>query len=132
MKTHEKISMAIHIFVGIGALAGGTAAITDPHNPMGMNAADALRFSPFDSFLIPGIILFAVIGMGNLFSAIVIIKNRKLKPFISGFFASALVIWIVVQCIMLQAIAALHVIFFCIGAVQGFLALYMLYKRSQI
>lgn len=130
MKTIVKICIILHIFVGIGALAGGFAAIINPYNPMGLDAAQALKFSPFKDFLIPGILLFTVIGLGNLFAALAFLRNWRLKPWISGFFASALVIWIAVQCIMLQTIVALHVIYFCIGAVQGLMALYLLYRKN--
>ena len=130
MKRAEKTSTALHLFVGIGALAGGSAAIIDPVTPLGTNAAEMLRHSPFNSFLIPGLLLFIVIGLGNLFAALAFFKTWVLKPFISGFFASGLVIWIVVQCIMLRGVVALHVIYFFIGIIQGLLALYLLLRRQ--
>ncbi|MCL2833340.1 MAG: hypothetical protein FWD78_09250 [Treponema sp.] len=128
MKTAEKISIGLHIFIGAGALAGGMAAILNPFNPMGLDAAQALKSAPFKTFLVPGIFLFSFLGLGNLFAALAFFKNWKLKPWISGFFAAALVIWIAVQCFMLQGIAVLHVIFFLLGCVQGILALFMLVR----
>ena len=130
MKTINIICIVLHILVGAGAVAGSMAAIANPYSPMGLDAAEVLRYSPFDSFLIPGIILFTVIGLGNLFAALSFIKKWMLRPIISGFFAAALAIWIFVQCVMLQTIAALHVIYFAIGAVQGLLALYLLYRMK--
>jgi len=60
---------------GPGALAGGAAAIIDPYNPFGVNADALLRHSPFTDFLIPGLLLFGVIGLGNLFAALAFFRN---------------------------------------------------------
>ena len=128
-KITEKICLFIHLLVGSGAMAGGLAAITDPHNPMGANAAEMLKYSPFSNFLIPGLLLFCVIGLGNIFAALSFLRNWKLRAFISGFFASALILWIFVQCVMLQGVVVLHIIFIIIGVIQGFLALILICKR---
>jgi hypothetical protein len=129
MKNIEKASLGLHIFCGIGALAGGSAAILDPVNPMGMITTEVLQYSPFKDFLIPGLFLFTVLGLGNLLVAFAYIRKWNLRPWISGFFASAMVCWIVIQCLMLMAVEVLHVIFFLIGAVQGLLALTQLIKK---
>ena len=131
MKLLKRLMIGFHIFVGIGALAGGLAAILNPYAPMGMSAAEALNNSPFHSFLIPGLLLFGVIGLGNLFSAFVILRNYQLRAYISGIFSGALVIWIIVQCLMLQDIVFLHVLYLCIGLIQAFLAALLLLKNEQ-
>jgi len=130
MKKAKSLLLALHVFVGIGALAGGLAAITNPDNPMGVTV-DALENSPFSNFLIPGIILFAVIGIGNIVSAIILGLNHKLKGYVSSIFSWGLVIWIVVQCIMLNDIVALHIIFFTIGLVQAAISAIILFKHRQ-
>lgn len=128
-KIVKRILMILHIIVGIGALAGGLAAITNPQEPMGLSAAEALKNSLFTDFLIPGIILFTVIGIGNLFSAMCLVFKIRFKEYISGIFACALIIWIVVQCMMLKDVVFLHVLFFAIGAVQGILASILLFQQ---
>ena len=135
MRKIEKLCVLLHLFIGVGALAGGAAAIVNPHDPMGMSAGEALQYSPFTSFLIPGLFLFCVIGLGNLFAALAFFRHWRLSAFVSGFFAFALAFWIAIQCAMLQAVVALHVIFFCLGVVQGFLAirlLFMAYNRDEV
>ncbi|MDD3614027.1 MAG: hypothetical protein WAP98_04900 [Caldicoprobacterales bacterium] len=129
MKLVRRLLLFFHSFVGIGALAGGLAAITDPYEPMGVTV-DALKLSPFNSFLIPGIILFTVIGLGNIIAAITLWKNFKYQGYMSSVFSWALVIWIVVQCIMLQDIVALHIIYFVIGLVEAFLSAIILFKQG--
>jgi hypothetical protein len=118
--------LVLHAFVGIGGMAGGLAAIIEPQAPMGISV-DILKFSPFNNFLIPGILLFGVIGLGNVFSALSMFLKFKYQAYISTVFSIALVIWIFVQCIMLQSIAYLHVIFFIIGLIQTFLSAIILF-----
>lgn len=128
MKRVYRILLILHAFVGIGAMGGGVMAILFPKGPTGMSA-DALEHSPFNDFLIPGIILFAVIGLGNVFSAVTIHKKAKYQGYISSVFSWALVIWIVVQCIILRAIVFLHVIYLIIGLVEAFLSVIVLFHQ---
>lgn len=128
MKIVYRLLLTLHIFVGIGALAGGLAAITNPENPLGV-PSEALKNSPFNNFLIPGIILFSVIGLGNLLGATAIFLRIKFQSYISIVIGGALVIWIVVQCIMLRSVVQLHVIFFIIGLVEAVLSAIILFRQ---
>lgn len=129
MKKVYGFIFALHAFVGLGGIAGGMAAILNPEAPMGA-PVDMLKNSPFSNFLIPGIILFAVIGVGNVVSAAVIPFKWKFQGYLSSIFSWALVIWIVVQCIMINAIAALHIIFFIVGLVEAALSMIILFKEK--
>lgn len=120
---------ALFLFVGLGAMGGGIMAILFPHGPGGM-PEEALRYSPFSDYLIPGIILFAVIGLGSLYSAISLHRGFKYRGYISNIFSWALVIWIVVQCIMLRMVVSLHIIFFCIGLIEAFLSALILFEQN--
>lgn len=126
----KKISTGLHFFVGIGALAGGLAAVTNPTAPLGIST-DMLKTGPFKDFLIPGLFLMVILGIGNLFVGMLSIKNHKWWMYFSGGMGDTLVMWIVIQCIILWAVAALHVIFFIVGAVQSLLALAQIYYAYQ-
>lgn len=128
MKKVKPLLIFSHGFVGIGALAGGLAAIINPNNPMGITI-ETLANSPFSNFLIPGIILFVIIGMGNIVSVISLRLDYRFQGYISSIFSWALVIWIVVQCIMLNEIVPLHIIFFVIGLVEAVLSAIILFKQ---
>jgi len=129
MKKVYQFLFALQLFVGIGAIGGGLMAILNPQGPGGM-PADALKNSPFNNYFIPGIILFTVIGLGSIFSSVIIYFRSKFTGYISSIFSWALVIWIVVQCIMLNAIASLHVIFFIIGLVEAALSAVILFEQK--
>ncbi len=128
MKTVYRLLFALHLFVGIGAIFGGSAAIINPEGPLGITV-DALKNSPFNNFLIPGIILFTIIGLGNIFSALMFRFKSKFQGYISGVFSGALVIWIVVQCIMLETVVFLHILYFMIGVIEGVLSAIILFNK---
>lgn len=124
-----RILFSLHIFVGIGGMAGGLAAIMNPQSPLGM-PVESLKNSPFKDYFIPGVILFTIIGLGNLMSALILHRKTRYQGYISSVFSWALVIWILVQCIMLKAVAFLHILFFVIGLIQAILALSMLFEKE--
>jgi len=65
----------LHLFLGIGALFGGLMLILKPDGSLlGMNP-DWLNHSPFNNFLIPGLILFTLNGVLPLITVIGLIKK---------------------------------------------------------
>lgn len=128
MKRVFRLLLILHALVGIGAMGGGMMAILYPQGPGGM-PIDALKNSPFIDYLIPGIILFTVIGLGNVFCAVSILLKSKYQGYISSIFSWALVIWIIVQCIILRLVVSLHVIFFIIGLIEAFLSIIILFSQ---
>lgn len=130
MKKVYRLLFILHAFVGLGAVGGGMMAILNPQGPGGM-PTDALKNSPFSNYLIPGIILFAVIGLGNIISAFIILLKPRFHGYVSSIFSWALVIWIIAQCIMLNTVIYLHVIFFLIGLVEVVLSMIILFKQRM-
>lgn len=128
MRKVYRLLFALHLFVGVGAMVGGLSAIINPENPLGISV-EALKNSPFSNYLIPGIILFTIIGMGNVISALMFRFKSRFQGYISSVFSWALVIWIVVQCIMLNAVAFLHVLFFSIGLIQAISSMIILFEQ---
>lgn len=122
MKKAYRLLFSLHLFVGVGAIAGGLAMVLNPQEPLGVSV-ELLENSPFSSYLIPGIILFMIIGLGNLVSALIFRFHFSFQGYISGVFSVALVIWIIVQCIMIQTIHFLHILFFTIGLIKAILSL---------
>ena len=125
------IASILSFFVGLGGLAGGLGAILNPYNPMGISV-ETLKKGPFTSFLIPGIVLFLVIGIGNIVAGIIIFaKKLHYYEYLSGVMGVIMIGWITIQCIILEDVNYLHIIFFGIGIIQGFLALILLYQKNM-
>jgi len=67
----------LHLFLGIGALFGGLMLILEPDGSLlGMNP-DWLNHSPFNNYLIPGLILFTLNGLLPLITVIGLIMKPK-------------------------------------------------------
>lgn len=128
MKKIYVIQAAILCFVGIGALFGGMLGISDPYGTFYGMPTDILKTGPFTNFLIPGLFLFFGIGIGHLISFVFVKRKLKFHVYISGGVGCILMVWILIQCYIMNAINILHVIFFLIGLVESSIALYMLIK----
>ncbi|MFW6287301.1 MAG: hypothetical protein ACOC2J_00955 [bacterium] len=123
-----RVLLYLHAFVGVGALFGGLGAVLNPNEPMGITV-DALKYGPFNNFLIPGLFLMIVMGIGNIITAYLIHKQSNYRvhaSFISGWI---LVSWIAIQCIILFSINILHVIFFLLGLLMVILATTLMFKE---
>ncbi len=130
MKKLFIISLSLHAFIGIGAICGGGGAILDPSGESMGISTEILKNSPFDNFLIPGLFLFIVIGLGNIVCAITALKKVYIQSYLTGGIGFTLMMWIVVQCYMLREINILHVIFFILGFIQCINALLIAFKQK--
>lgn len=132
LKKIRRALLFVHYFVGIGALFGGGGAILDPSGEtLGIAANETLKYAPFDDFLIPGLFLFGVLGLGNMIGALICHFKKDYWVYVSGGLGGILSMWIIIQCYMLRAIYMLHIIFFVIGIIQGVLALAILYRQQR-
>ena len=130
MKLLRIVALCVHGFVGLGAVAGGLGAMMDPVAPMG-TSTELLMNSPFETFFIPGLLLFTTIGLTNLAAFVVLLRWPKSFGYVDGATGATLVGWIVVQCIMLQMINGFHVVFFAIGMLQFAAGTLMLFHHRQ-
>lgn len=130
MKKLYRWITGFHIYIGIGAAAGGSAAVFNPYSPMGM-PLELLESSPFHNYLIPGFFLFSVLGLGNMAVSVYVLKRLAYHGVLSGTMGIILMLWILIQCYFLQSLGILHIIYFCFGAIQGLLAFVLLYRQND-
>lgn len=131
MKKIYWLQSAVLMFVGIGALFGGALGITDPYGTSFGMPPEVLRRGPFESFLIPGLFLFLVLGIGHIVSSIFVMRRLKFHVYISGLAGCILMAWILIQVYILNSVNILHIIYFFIGLAESLVALYMLIKLKQ-
>ncbi len=124
----ELLALVLNFFTGFGAVAGGLACITDPVSPLGA-PLELLDGSPFETYLIPGLILIVIIGGGNLLSAAILIVKKRWAGYAEGTVSCALLIWLAVQIAVIHAFSPLHGIFFLIGIIQAYIACTMLLRE---
>ncbi len=133
-KTAKNIHLSLLAFLGLSAIGGGGALIISPSGKLlGGLPLSILQNSPFTNFLIPGIILFVVLGVLPSLLIFALLK-KSASPFaehfnffkdmhwawsFSVYVAFALIIWIQVETIFVQGV----------GWLQSF---YMLYAIPMI
>jgi len=124
-----KISLfMLHLLVAIFAFFGGWAAISRPLDPFGIST-DMLVNSPFDTFLIPGLLLFIVIGLGQLVAAASILFRSHYQACVSFFTGGVLVIWLLVQVLMIRTVELMHIMTAVIACIQIALSLALMFKE---
>ena len=137
-KAAQKTHHALLSFLGLTAMIGGAALIISPSGKLlGGLPLSILENSPFPDFLIPGIILFFVLGFFPLLIVGALIK----RPFIafaeyfnlfkdmywvwtySIYIALALIIWIQVETFFVQGVGWLQMFYMLYAIVMLIVAL---------
>jgi len=119
------VASVLLLFNGIGALYGGLMMIMYPDGS-GINlSTDLLEHSIFNSFLIPGVVLFLVNGLLSFFIFGAVLFNHKKLWRLVTFQGIVLIGWLIIQILMIHRIYYLHLVMCVVGAClifQGFIA----------
>ena len=108
----------LHWFVGIGAVAGGLAGVSDPTGAAVGITVDALERGPFRDYFVPGLFLMVVLGFGNLVAGFVFRKRPgRAASLISLALFMVLALWILVQVYVMGVANAvwLHWLYLALG-----------------
>jgi uncharacterized membrane protein SpoIIM required for sporulation len=122
MKVSRNILIIFLLMLGISALGGGTYLILSPSGKMIGMPVSMLDNSPFSDFLLPGIILFTILGICPLLLVYALIKrpeNKLAETFnlfgymhwswgFTVYTSFALIIWIEAQILMTQTFDTLQ------------------------
>ncbi len=125
------------LFLGAGAVFGGAVLIISPSGSLFRMPLSLLNHSPFSNFLIPGIILFSILGVAPVMLTIALIKKPACKS--AAFFncyrdmywawtyciylAFALITWIQMEMMFLRAVHWSHTLYMFLGIAIIFVAL---------
>ncbi|MFC1799377.1 hypothetical protein ACFL2Z_00485 [Candidatus Eisenbacteria bacterium] len=109
---------ALQVFIGLGAVAGGLGLALDPSGANLRMPLEMLEDSPFTTFLIPGIVLFAVNGLVSLAGAVLTFTRRRYAGELAMALGAFLVAWIVVQVYWVHGIHWLHWLYFILGLLE--------------
>jgi hypothetical protein len=121
--TVRNIYLSLLAFLGLSAIGGGGALIISPSGKLlGGLPLSILERSPFNDFLVPGIILFVVLGIIPTLLVLALLKKpssvfaERFNFFkdmhwawtFSIYLAFALIIWIQVETIFIQGVGWLQ------------------------
>ena len=112
MKLTRILASGLLAFLGLGAVAAAIPMIvTSLRHSQTFMPLSLLQHSPFDSFLIPGIILLIANGLLAFFVLWRVVRRMSLYGLWTVFQGCVLLGWLVVECVMLQVIAWPHVVY---------------------
>lgn len=122
-KTAQNILIILLAFLALSAIGGGGALIVSPSGKLiGGLPLSILEHSPFTDFLVPGIILFLILGLTPAFLIYALLRKpaNKYAEYLNFFkdmywgwsfsiyVAFALIIWIQVETIFVQGVGWLQ------------------------
>jgi hypothetical protein len=114
--------LALLLFNGLSALFGGSVLIVAPDGSILGMPLSLLAGTPFSDFLLPGLILFTVLGLGSCIGWWLAFRRSTYAVRWVQVVGLGTVIWIVTQMIMLHGVDVLHVIYGATGVVLVWLS----------
>jgi hypothetical protein len=119
---------ALQAFIGVGAVAGGFGLILDPSGASLGLSLEWLNSSPFSDYLVPGIVLFAVNGIGSLAGSLASFMRYRRAGEVAVALGAFLILWIVAQVWWIGLSHWLQPLYFGFGVVE--LALGLRLRRA--
>jgi hypothetical protein len=126
------LAIALELFTGVLAIPVGVMFLADSTGRTMQLPQGWIEATPFGSYLLPGLYLVAVNGLGMLALAAVTVRRHWLAPWLTGTLAVGLIIWILVQLLVMPETMILQWIFLSVGFVLGFVALFWLRRTEQL
>ena len=112
----------LQVFIGIGAVPAGIVMIIDPSgSSLGM-PVEMLINSPFSDFLIPGIFLLVINGIGSLLGGVASFLRYRFAGEIAAGLGTFLILWIVAQ-VWWMGVHWLHILYIIFGIIELVLGL---------
>ncbi len=98
-------------FLSLGAFVGSIPLILDPTGRTMRMPLSFLRYSPFHSFLIPGVILFVSNGLLGFVVLLIVLRHMPHYGLWTALQGCVLMGWLAVECWMLRVVAWPHYIY---------------------
>ncbi len=99
------------LFLGVTALFGGASLIIDPSGGRLMLPLKWLNETPFNNYLIPGIILFSILGLGSFIVMFGVLTKKRWAWITSISIGVILIAWLLIQIYLIRQIHLLHFIY---------------------
>jgi hypothetical protein len=115
MNRAGRSTVGMLVVLGLMALGGGAALVYRPDGSVMQMPLSWLAGSPFSDFLVPGLILGGLFGLGSLVVAGLGLRSWRIAPFLAFALGCGQMIWIVVELAIIKGVSVLHPICFGIG-----------------
>ena len=108
----------LQLFIGLGAVGGGLALVFEPS---GLNLGiplELLKSTPFSTYLVPGIVLLVVNGLGSLMGATASFTRHRYAGETAMALGVFLVAWIMLQVYWFADFHWLHALYLGLGLLE--------------
>lgn len=126
------IAIVLELFTAIGAIPVGIMLLTDTTGATVGFPTGWIEATPFGSYLLPGIYLFVMNGIGMCVLVGLSVTRHRYAPWLTGILGMGLVIWIGVQLIVMPEVSYLQAIFGVIGVVLAAVSVAWLRRTGQV
>ncbi len=125
------IQGVLQIFIGISAVFGGLSLVIDPTGEFLNMPLVLLAGTPFKDFLIPGLILLAVNGIGNVIGSFETFRRKRYAGQLGLALGIVMIIWIAVQVAMIGFASWLQPFYLLLGILEAGLG-FVIYKVGNM
>jgi hypothetical protein len=126
------IAVVLELITALGAIPVGWLFLSDPSGRSMSLPSAWIEATPFGSYFVPGLYLFAMNGFGMLALAALTVRRHWIAPWLTGTLGVGLIIWILVEIVALPETMVLTWIFLATGLALGFVALFWLRRTGQL
>ena len=108
----------LQLFIGLGAVGGGLGLVLEPSGARLGMPLEMLINSPFSDFLISGIVLLIINGLGSIVGSVLSFKLYRYAAEIALALGGFLVAWILIQVYWIHAFHWLHALYLSLGIIE--------------
>jgi hypothetical protein len=108
-------SIGLLVVLGLGALAGGLSLVAQPDGGVMGFDRSILLGSPFSDFLLPGVVLGGLFGVGSFAVAWLAWRRHPVAPFLAFAIGFGQMLWIAVELAIIHELSWLHPAMFTVG-----------------
>ena len=112
-----KITLVFLGLLALGAIGGAAFMLAKPDGSLMGFSPEMLAGSPFPDFLVPGLILGGVFGIGSCVVIALGLRGALIAPFLAFAIGCSQMAWIVIELAIIGEFSFLHPTMFAVGLV---------------
>ena len=113
----------LQIFIGITAVLGGFGLVSDPSGTKMHVPLELLKDSPFNNYIIPGLVLLIVNGAGNVLAGIFTFFRTRYAGNLAMFFGVFLTLYMAIEVWFIGLLNFSQPLYFILGLIELILGL---------
>jgi hypothetical protein len=126
------IALAVlQVLTALSAFAGGVGWIAAPDGDIMGMSTDRLEGSPFNDFLVPGLVLFFGVGGSMLLGGLMVWRRWKWAYEVSFAAGSIMVGWITIQVLIINEVNVLHIVYWTVGLATMLAAAWLWWQERR-